>query len=510
MAITIIYYLLLKYYKFDEHKQFQYFNSFGNIHYLCYYLDNLEDFKTKLKFGEKSQIDLYQKILDILEVPKLLLNLNKLYQKKNYFSKNKNISQKRKVSTLLSDIRELKIEKDILILIEFFCDFIQYEDIEQKIINGSENDEYSTIIEIKEMLEQKELEKNNLYVEDLSVKKFYKNKLESTFNKFFFENNKIKIVKNKTFKDTNNKKKHSNRNKINLISFLNNLNQEYKKYDEISTKNCFTVDKYITKGKINNIINKRLKNFKSSEYYKESSAFSEEKNSANNEYNLTTNILSNRDISTKKNINFNKENELYFKTQTSENIYYRQKSDRIKRNKIMINEDKNIFEFISTKNIFKNMNKSNNKVKTQYKNNFKLFSNNSPDSKRNSDEKNKANIFKNYLLNKTLRQKTINELRILEEKTDSSKIKILNNKKGKEKETPYININAYRLYEKIKLNKIKKENNNLFNNDFLVEKYNQAKQSKIIRHILEKRNKIFQEKKKKSRNFISTYKSNKH
>ena len=59
MAITIIHYLLLKYYKFDEHKQFQYFNTFGNIHYLSYYLDNLEDYKTKLKFGEKSQIDLY-------------------------------------------------------------------------------------------------------------------------------------------------------------------------------------------------------------------------------------------------------------------------------------------------------------------------------------------------------------------------------------------------------------------------------------------------------------------
>ena len=509
MAITIIHYLLLKYYKFDEHKQFQYFNTFGNIHYLCYYLDNLEDYKTKLKFGEKSQIDLYQKILDILEVPKLFLKLNKLYQKKNFFSKAKNISQKRRVSTLLSDIKELKIEKEILILIEFFCDFIQYEDIEQKIINGSENDEYSTMIEIKEMLEQNELEKNNSYVQDLSVKKFYKTKLESTFNKFFFENDKIKMVKNKTFKDTNNNKKHFNRNKMNLISFFNKWNQEYKKYDDINTKNCFTVDKYITKAKINNIINKRLKNIKSSELYKENIDFSEEKNCLSIGNNLSKNILSNHNINIKQNINCKNERELYFKTENNDNFYYRLKSDRIKENKKMINDNQNSIGMFSTKNIFRKNNNPINKIMTQYQNNFKLFSNNSPDSKMNSNETNNKKLLRNFLLNKTLRQRTINKLKISEEKTYSLRIKKLKIKKGKEKETPYININAYRLYEKTKLNKTKKENKNFFNKDFLVEKYNQAKQSKIIRNILEKRNKLFQERLQKSKNFISTNKSNK-
>ena len=511
MAITIIHYLLIKYYKFDEHKQFQYFNSFGNIHYLCYYLDNLEDYKTKLKFGEKSQIDLHQKILDILEVPKLILKLNKLYQKKNYFSKNKNIPQKKRVSTLLSDIKELKIEKEILILIEFFCDFIQYEDIEQKIINGSENDEYSTMIEIKEILEQNELEKN-LYVQDLSVKKFYKNKLESTFNKFFFENDKIKIVKNKMFKNTNNNKKHFNRNKINLISFFNNWNQEYKKYDDINTKNCFTVDKCITKGKIKNIINKRLKNNKSSEFNKENSDFSEEKNCLSSGNNLSKNILFNHNINSKKSIFLDKEKELYFKTETSDNFYYRQKSGRIKGIKKMISDNQNLIGMFSTKNIFRKKNNSNDIndiVKARCQNNFKLYTNNSPNSKINSDETNKKKVLRNFLLNKTLRQKTLNKLKISEEKTDSLRIKKLNIKKEKEKETPYININAHRLYEKTKLNKTKKENNNFFNNDLLVEKYNQAKQSKIIRNILEKRNKLFQERLQKSKCFISTNKSNK-
>ena len=437
----------------------------------------------------------------------MFLKLNKLYQKKNFFSKNKNISQKRRVSTLLSDIKELKIEKEILILIEFFCDFIQYEDIEQKIINGSENDEYSTMIEIKEMLEQNELEKHNLYVQDLSVKKFYKNKLESTFNKFFFENDKIKMVKNKTFKDTNNNKK--NRNKMNLISFFNKWNQEYKKYDDINTKNCFTVDKYITKAKINNIINKRLKNIKSSELYKENSDFSEEKNCLSTGNNLSKNILSNHNINSKPIINCNNEKELYFKTETNDNFYYRQKSDRIKGNKKIINDNQNSIGMFSTKNIFRKNNNSNEKVMTQYHNNFKLYSNYSPDSKMNSDEINNKKLLRNFLLNKTLRQRTINKLKISEERTYSLRIKKLKIKKEIEKQTPYININAYRLYEKTKLNKTKKENKNFFNKDFLVEKYNQAKQSKIIRNILEKRNKLFQERLQKSKNFISTNKSNK-
>ena len=68
LSVSIIRYILLKFYKFDEHKQVPNVTSFGNFHYLCYYLDNLEDFKSKLKFAEKSQIDLYQNILDILEV----------------------------------------------------------------------------------------------------------------------------------------------------------------------------------------------------------------------------------------------------------------------------------------------------------------------------------------------------------------------------------------------------------------------------------------------------------
>ena len=488
MAITIIHYLLLKYYKFDEHQQFQYFNTFGNIHYLCYYFNNLEDFKTKLKFAEKSQIELYQKILNILEMPKLILKVNGLYQKKLFFTKNKDISQKTKLSTLLSDIRELEIEKDIFILIEFFCDFIQYENIEQLIINGSESDEYSTIIEIKEMLEQNELEKNNIYLNNLSAKKFYKNKLESTFNKFFFENNKIKMVKNRTFKDIHDDKKNYYKTKLNLIDFYQNWNKEYIKVDEISTKNCLTIDKYITKRKNNNILDKLFKKYKSTEYCKESTFTSTEKNNR-----LNTNILMYKNFK----INPNIEPKIYCNTITYRNINLN-KSDKYVKKQSFGKTYQNKFIQLSSKEI---TNESNEISKTQNRNNFKLSPNYYVQSPQKSNENvNKNKFLKTYLLDKT--SKRIKTKNNIDEEKNSNELNMKRINEIRERENPRININAHRLYERIIKNRNKKEKNEVNNVDLFVEKYNQIKQSNIIRKILEQHNKLLQEKLKKINNKV--------
>ena len=500
MAITIIHYLMLKYYKFDEHQQFQYFNSFGNIHYLCYYFDNLEDFKTKLKFAEKSQIELYQKILDILEIPQLILKVNKLYQKKFFFTKNKNISQKNKISILLSDIRELDLEKDIFILIEFFCDFIQYENIEQHIINGSENDEYSTMIEIKEMLEQNELEKNNIYLDNLSAKKFYKNKLESTFNKFFFENNKIKIVKNRTFKDIHDNKKSYYKNKLNLISFYQNWNKEYEKVDEISTKNCLTIDKFITRRKINNNKDNIFKKYKSTEYNKGKKLFSP----GTKNIGLNTNIFSNKTINKRFNINSNIEPNLYCKTINFRNVNIPE-VDKFERNYSMGKTYQNKFISFSPNNRFNKNYKSIVASRTQNRNNFKLFSNYFiQNSQKSNEEIIKNKFLKTYLLNKSSKHIKIKENNNDDEKLNTLNIKRIND--IREKENPRVSINAYRLYEKMIKNKSKnkKEKNETYNDDLLVEKYNQIKQSNIIRKIIEQHNKFLQEKLKKANNKVKS------
>ena len=181
-------------------------------------------------------------------------------------------TQKNKVSSLLLFMKELKVDKFILVLIEFFCDFIIYENMEQTVINGSFNDEYSTIIEIKEILEQIELDKNNLKIKDLSFKKYYKNKLERIFNKFYFENNKIKVVKNKNFKNFETNKISTNSSKFNLLSFIYNWNKDYMKTDEINIKNCFSIDKLINNRSDKNknlIFFFKDKNFSQNIYFSE-------------------------------------------------------------------------------------------------------------------------------------------------------------------------------------------------------------------------------------------------
>ena len=95
-------------------------------------------------------------------------------------------------------------------------------------------------------------------------------------------------------------------------------------------------------------------------------------------------------------------------------------------------------------------------------------------------------------------------LKSLEEKRDlSNRNKKIKMKLKKDKELPHINLNAFRLYDKTKISKKKLALNNKLNVDLLVEKYNQENQSKIIRKILEKRNKFFQEKLKQSKNIVS-------
>ena len=514
MAITIIHYLLVKYYKLDEHKQFQYFNTFGNIHYLSYYLDNLEDFKTKLKFADQSQIELYQNILDILEIPKLILNINKLKQKKDFFIKNKNISHKAKVNKLISDIKDLKIEKDIFILIEFFCDFIQYEDIEQLIINGSENDEYSALIELKELLEQIELKKNNLYLQDLSAKKFYKNKLESTFNRLFFENYKIKKVINKTFKAYNENKKNFNKNKLNLISFFYNFNNEYKKTDEINTKNCITIDKCSSKRRIKNsytTTDNKLRNIKSQEYKRQSNKII---NNLNEKGNMTKahyfikNAFSNKNLKNRLNMHFNAEHNLYYKTDNI-NFNLNQRNFSIKESQTFGKTSPSLFGIFPNKSILNDSNKLIDGSKSTKENGVLTYNNfdNSRNKRKTLEEINKRRFFKIYFLKNNFNEKNIKTLTSLDGKRDLlNKNKIIKIKK--EKGLPHINLNAFRLYDKTKIHKKRLELNDEFTDDLLVEKYNQENQSRIIRKIIEKRNKLFQERLKKSKDAVSF--NNKH
>ena len=157
---------------------------------------------------------------------------------------------------------------------------------------------------------------------------------------------------------------------------------------------------------------------------------------------------------------------------------------------------------LSTKNVFNQANKFVEVSDNQNKNNFKLLSNyfnKLKNSKKTFEEMNKNLFLKTFSLKKSIKDNKFKQFKGLEEQRNSFSNKRINNKK--ENEMPYININALRLYDKKKIVKKKMEVNDIFDDDLLVEKYNQEKHSKIIRKILEKQNTLLNERIQKSRNF---------
>ena len=227
MFQTLINYILRKYYDFDENKTPPDFSNFGNIHYLSFYYSTYNYFSKRIKDLENTiNIEKYKDILNVLKMEKLILKSNILYKKlKENKTKNNNIefcqNKKHRINKEIRSIKELKITKEFLILIQFLIDYIIYEKIEEEIINNSYPGEYSYIIELKETIEETEIQINNMnFLSSLSLSalKFEKNKKERIFNKFYFEKDRVKKIKNKEFKN------YIYNNELNQSNSLNNLN----------------------------------------------------------------------------------------------------------------------------------------------------------------------------------------------------------------------------------------------------------------------------------------------
>ena len=271
MFQTLINYILRKYYDFDENKTPPDFSNFGNIHYLSFYYSTYNYFSKRIKDLENTiNIEKYKDILNVLKMEKLILKSNILYKKlKENKTKNNNIefcqNKKHRINKEIRSIKELKITKEFLILIQFLIDYIIYEKIEEEIINNSYPGEYSYIIELKETIEETEIQINNMnFLSSLSLSalKFEKNKKERIFNKFYFEKDRVKKIKNKEFKNYiyNNELNHSNSlNNLNTSimastllnnsksNFNNNNNffceeNDNKKIDDIDVNECLYVD----------------------------------------------------------------------------------------------------------------------------------------------------------------------------------------------------------------------------------------------------------------------------
>ena len=271
MFQTLINYILQKYYDFDENKTPPDFSNFGNIHYLSFYYSTYNYFSKRIKDLENTiNTEKYKDILNVLKMEKLILKSNILYKKlKENKTKNNNIefcqNKKHRINKEIRSIKELKITKEFLILIQFLIDYIIYEKIEEEIINNSYPGEYSYIIELKETIEETEIQINNMnFLSSLSLSalKFEKNKKERIFNKFYFEKDRVKKIKNKEFKNYiyNNDLNHSNSlNNLNTSimastllnnsksNFNNNNNffceeNDNKKIDDIDVNECLYVD----------------------------------------------------------------------------------------------------------------------------------------------------------------------------------------------------------------------------------------------------------------------------
>ena len=254
MMYALTKYIFIKYYKFDENQKFPDISNMGNIHYLSFYYNIYEYIANKFDNEfDKSNINKYKEIFELLKMDKLILKSNLLYQKmkktdeaiKNLSSNNAN---KNKIKTDIEFIKELEITKEFLILIEFLCDFIIYDKIEELLINKSYPDEYSYLIELKETIENKELQRNRRYnktVTSLSINKYQKNQIERIFNKYYFKQKKMEEIKNKDFNqfDTTEKKYYFTSTPRYIDSLQKTTKDEYARTDDIDVFSFFTVDK---------------------------------------------------------------------------------------------------------------------------------------------------------------------------------------------------------------------------------------------------------------------------
>ena len=291
MMSTIINYILRKYYKYDESKPFPDFTKLGNIHYLAFYYSTYDYiYKKIIEKGKIVNFNQYKDILNILQMKNLILKSNNLYQKlKENKTKDNNTEfcqfKKQRINYEIKFIKDLNIAKEFLVLIEFLCDYIIYEKIEEELINNSYPGEYSYLIELKETIEECEIQPNKdtvLSTSSLSVIKFQKSKKERIFNKFYFEKDKIKKIKNKDFKNfilnemSNRSKVPNNYNSGNSMlinisnSNFNNTNnniyseeKEYNKNDELDVDEFFYVG---GNSRNNNKLNKIQRNNNTSTY----------------------------------------------------------------------------------------------------------------------------------------------------------------------------------------------------------------------------------------------------
>ena len=471
MMSALINYILTKYYNYDENHKFPDFSNMGDIHYLAFYYSTYDYIYKRMIDNEKNiSISQYKEILNILRMEKLVIKSNYIYKKLKDNKSNDTIKKfcehkKKKITDEINSIKELNITKDFLVLIEFLCDYIIYEKIEDILINNSYLGEYSYLIELKETIEETEFQiKNNNVVNSssLSVLKFQKNKKERLYNKFYFEKDKIKQIKNKEFKkyvlnDFNKSRTlnnfstaygnnslfnttNLNFNNINNNNDINNEEKGYNKIDDIDVDEFFYIDNIIKNN--NNKVIRRKNNFnnsiyksrdKDTNYFLNENSFDDENNSSIKLPNLYYNQQPYEEFEFLKKMIFDPD----FLSQHARNVIkFEKQKKRLQRRFLNLNKSKKINRIDISENKYEESKPNENAESTYLIN---LENNNSIINKNNANKsKNNLNIESNE------NYSNFNNKKAVLNSTNSSSY--MKNK--------FTNPNNYKLYNKINLKTI--------------------------------------------------------
>ncbi len=194
----------------------------------------------------------YDNIVKILSMDKLILKANILFDnihrtenKGNNFSNKKNL-----INHKLNFINQIDIFEEIIILIQFFYDYILYDKLDKIFLNSDISNEYITFIEFKEIIQQEKLEKNNSI--SISDHKYKKTQLDNLNIQFYLDQEKNKILRNKLFLPKSKRRK--------ILKTYYNYNNDYKSKNDIEVDYMLKVRKVEIINKTFNQTNSYLKN----------------------------------------------------------------------------------------------------------------------------------------------------------------------------------------------------------------------------------------------------------
>ena len=365
MFITVINFILGKYanIKFEElvSKDTNLESVFLiSIYFFIYdiFIQNFKDIKVN-KF--------YENIIKILSMDKLVLKANILFENLHTTGKNNNKFSNKKniINHKLNFINQIEISEEIIILIQFFYDYILYDKLDKIFLNSEISNEYITFIEFKETIQQEKLEKNNIV--SISDHKYKKIQLDNLNTQFYLAQEKIKILRNKLFLPKTKKRR--------VLKTFYNYNNYYKNKDDIKVNDILKVRSVKIINKTFNQTYSFQKNRKREIFDFNFSENEKEKNKT-----LINNYKSN--IRNKNNDSFKNDVQyILLKSIINNNHLLNQKSkikeknEKIKRKILKKNLDEKSEKFIQT-----NISEANNSI-----NNISIFSSNNNQKTINSN-----------------------------------------------------------------------------------------------------------------------------